>query len=89
MTEKECNMNEDNSNGNDCCPSCGHNVFESSYEGTRVYKCGNPISKCPLNRQWHEDKGGDEYRTPLGKTKAQVRRVNAEFSERQLVQNGD
>lgn len=71
--------------GTDHCPVCGSHVYESSYNGTRVYKCANPISSCPLNAQWHEDKGGDEYRTPLGKTKTQVRRVNAEFSDKQLV----
>ena len=63
------------------CPMCGCHVYRSSYQGTRVYKCANPISSCEWNREWHNDKGDDEYRMPLGRTIAQVRRVNAEFSD--------
>jgi hypothetical protein len=63
------------------CPCCGHHVYRGSYQGTRVYKCGNPVSRCEWNQEWREEKGGDEYRMPLGTTIAQVRRVNAEFSE--------
>lgn len=37
------------------------------------------MADCEWNQQWHEDHGDDEYRTPLGTTIAQVRRVNAEF----------
>ena len=71
--------------GADCCPVCNGAVFQSSYNGTRVYKCTQPISTCPLNAQWYEDHGDNEYRTPLGTTKSQVRRVNAEFSDRSLI----
>jgi hypothetical protein len=65
--------------GEKACPCCGNNVYDSSFNGTRVYKCASPVSECRWNRQWHEAKGGDEYRIPLGRTAAQVRRVNAEF----------
>lgn len=61
---------------------CGGHVYRGSYNGTPVYKCAYPIRDCPWNGQWHEEKGEDEYRMPLGKTKAQVRRVNAEFRDK-------
>jgi hypothetical protein len=64
------------------CPGCGGHTYRSSYHGTAVLKCAIPISSCPLNRQWHEDHGGDEYRTPLGKTAAQVRRAYVELRGR-------
>ena len=71
--------------GTDRCPACSFHVYRGSFEGTPVYKCAKPARSCPLNAQWHEDHGEDEYRVPLGKTKAQVRRVNAEFSDRSIV----
>ena len=67
------------------CPCCDSGVYDTSYKGTRVYKCTNPMGSCELNSQWHEDHGDDEYRTPLGTTAAQVRRVYAEFSERDII----
>lgn len=63
------------------CPSCGSHVYHGSYQGTAVYKCSSPISSCEWNLEWHEEKGGDEYRMPLGRTIAQVRRVNGEFGD--------
>lgn len=71
--------------GTDQCPACGGHVYRGSYKGKSVYKCAYPITDCPLNAQWHKEHGDDEYRTPLGKTKAQVRRVNAEFSTRSMI----
>jgi len=63
------------------CPCCDCHVYRGSYNGTAVYKCANPISNCELNQRWHEKHGDDEYRTPLGTTAAQVRRVYAEFND--------
>lgn len=65
----------------DICPACESNVFQSSYEGARVYKCSSPVTMCPLNRKWKEDNPDGTGRTPLGKTKAQVRRVYREFTD--------
>jgi len=56
-------------------------VFRSSHEGTRVYKCANPVSSCRWNRE-RSDVENEEYaRTPLGKTIAQVRRAHAELAD--------
>jgi hypothetical protein len=63
------------------CPSCGTHVYRGSYNGTPVYKCASPVSSCEWNKRWHDKKGGEEYRMPLGKTIGQVRRVHAEFND--------
>ena len=60
------------------CPCCGSHVYSGKWNGTPVYKCSSPPSSCEWNRRWGEEHD-KRPRMPLGKTVAQVRRVNAEF----------
>jgi len=49
------------------CPACGKHLYRGSHRGTQAYKCLSR-NNCKLSK------------TPIGRTKAEVRTVNAHLN---------